>query len=252
MQGYGEGFAQIYNMRWTHFASTVAPRIRTFYEATALGRQCRKLLDLACGTGQLALYFLQEGYEVVGLDLSPSMLVHARENAAPYLQAGQVRFLEADAAEFSLDTHVGLVVSTFDALNHLPDMDALEGCFESTFEALLPEGWFIFDLNTPFGLQRWGGISVQEEEDLVLITRGVVVEEEDRAYTQISGFLRREDGLYTRFGEVAYNTIFELGEVATLLKDIGFRRVHFANAQSLETPLEAPETYGRVFVVVQR
>ncbi|MGC9521668.1 MAG: class I SAM-dependent methyltransferase [Anaerolineae bacterium] len=252
MQAYGEGFAYIYNMRWTHFASAVAPNIRTFYESTDIAQRSRKLLDLACGTGQLAVYFLEAGYDVVGLDLSPAMLKHARENAAAYVERGVARFVHGDAADFTLDEQFGLVVSTFDALNHLPDEDALAGCFTSTYEALLPDGWFIFDLNTRFGLRRWGGISVQDEEDLVLITRGVVAEEEGRAYTQISGFLRRDDGLYRRFSEVAYNTIFDLADVAAMLKKAGFRRAHFAGSQALDEPLDEPEARGRVFVVAQR
>ncbi|MGC9469103.1 MAG: class I SAM-dependent methyltransferase [Anaerolineae bacterium] len=252
MQGYGEGFAEIYNIRWTHFVSEAAPRIKAFYEETEIGLHNRKLLDLACGTGQLAIYFLDHGYEVVGLDLSPAMLVHARKNAEAYIQEGRARFIEADAADYNLKEQFGLVTSTFDALNHLPDMNALTGCFRSTHKAVAPGGWFIFDLNTRFGLRRWAGISIQEEEDLVLITRGVVVEEEDRAYTQISGFLKREDGLYKRFSEVAYNTIFDLDSVDATLRDTGFEHVHFARFHDLATPLEDPEAYGRVFIVAQK
>ncbi len=252
MQAYGEAFAYIYNMRWTHFASAMAPRIRAFYESTPIAQRSRKLLDLACGTGQLAVYFLEAGYEVIGMDLSPAMLEHARENAAAYVEQGKARFVYGDAADFTLEERFGLVVSTFDALNHLPDDETLAGCFESTYQALLPKGWFIFDLNTRFGLRRWGGINVQDEEDLVLITRGVVAEEEGRAYTQISGFLRQDDGLYKRFGEVAYNTIFDLADVAATLEESGFRSVHFAGPQALDTPLDEPEAHGRVFIIAQK
>jgi SAM-dependent methyltransferase len=252
MQGYSEGFAYIYNMRWTFFAANMAPRIQAFYEATSLGKTQKRLLDIACGTGQLAIHFLDRGYEVVGLDLSPAMLAHARANAAAYVDAGKARFVEGDAASFTFDEQFGLVVSTFDALNHLPDAAALAGCFVSTFDVLMPAGWFIFDLNTRFGLQRWAGINVQEEEDLVLITRGVFLDNEHRAYTQISGFLREEDGRYRRFNETAYNSIFVMDHVRTALAATGFRHVHFAEGRALDTPVEAPEDYGRIFVVAQK
>jgi SAM-dependent methyltransferase len=252
MQGYEEDFAQIYNMRWTHFANDVAPKIHAFFAARSGDLRSKRILDIACGTGQLAVYFLERGYEVVGLDLSGAMLAYARENARAYIERGQANFVEADAADFTMDDSFGLVVSTFDALNHLPDFDDLDGCFASTADVLEPGGWFIFDLNTLFGLRRWGGMSVQEEEDLVLITRGVVSEQEGRAYTQISGFLRRDDGLYERFNEVAYNTIFALEDVAEALEDAGFDEVHFAAANALDVPLNAPETYGRVFIVARK
>ena len=252
MQAYGDDFAAIYNMRWTHFARQVAPRILVFYEDALPAQAHHRVLDLACGTGQLAVYFLEHGYDVVGLDLSSAMLDHARAHAQAYIEAGRARFMEADAADFTLDGRFGLVISTFDALNHLPDFTALESCFRSVHAVLVPDGWFIFDLNTRLGLRRWAGITVQEEEDLVLITRGVVVEEEGRAFTQISGFLRQEDGRYKRFGQVAYNTIFDLADVADALREIGFRQVHFAVQNALGTPLEDPEAYGRVFVVARR
>jgi len=234
MQGYEKDFAQVYNMRWTHFAKDVAPKIHTFFEANSRDLTSKRILDIACGTGQLAVYFLERGYEVVGLDLSSAMLAHARENARAYIEQSKARFVEADAADFTMDERFGLAISTFDALNHLPDFDDLAGCFVSTAGVLEPGGWFIFDLNTRFGLQRWGGISVQEEEDLVLITRGVVSEQEGRAYTQISGFLRRLD------------------DVALSLQDAGFDKVYFAAARALDVPLDAPETYGRVFIVAQK
>jgi SAM-dependent methyltransferase len=258
MQAYGQGFAHIYNMRWTHFAQNVAPEIRRFYEGTATGKTNRHILDLACGTGQLAVYFLDHGYRVVGVDLSPAMLIHARENAGDYVAQGKARFVEADVADFNPedvradDRKFGLAVSTFDALNHLPDFIALEDCLQTTYDVLAEDGWFVFDLNTRFGLRRWAGINIQEDEDLVLITRGVVVEEENRAYTQISGFLQQENGLYKRFNEVAYNTIFDLSDVRDTLEDIGFSRVHFSRGDALEEPLSNPEDYGRVFVVARK
>jgi SAM-dependent methyltransferase len=252
MQGYSEGFAHIYAMRWTYFAREVAPKIRAFYELTHTGRHNKTALDLACGSGDLAAYLLEHGYSVIGLDLSPAMLMHAREKTAAYVKKGRARFIEGDAGNYVLDEQVGLVVSTFDALNHLPDLETLKGCFASTFDTLTNEGWFIFDLNTRLGLNRWGSINIQEDKDLVLITRGVVAHEEGRAYTQISGFLQQDDGLYKRFSEIVYNTIFDLGAVEAALREAGFRHVHFAQADALDEPVNDPELYGRIFVVAQK
>ncbi len=251
MQGYGDDFAQIYNMRWGGFADRVAPLIRAYYETTEVGKDNHTLLDLCCGTGQVALHFLEHGYRILGLDLSPAMLIHARENAAPYVADGRARFLEGDAADFEVPGRYGLAVATFDALNHLPDMISLQGCFDATHKALIEGGVFIFDLNTRAGLQSWSGINVQDSEDLVLIIRGVVSNWEGRAYTQISGFLRQESGLYKRFNEVVYNTIFNLDEVGAALEDAGFSDVTLARSDALDTPLEAPERSARVFFIAR-
>ena len=39
------------------------------------------LLDLACGTGSLSVEFSKMGFEVIGTDASPDMLMEAREKA---------------------------------------------------------------------------------------------------------------------------------------------------------------------------
>lgn len=251
MQAYNEGFARIYNMRWRDFAQRIAPYIRAFYEEKA-GADDRSLLDICCGTGQLALHFLENGHTVTGLDLSPAMLQYARENAREYIEAGRARFVEGDAADFSLEDRFGLAVSTYDALNHLPDMDALRGCFRSVFAALIDGGWFIFDLNTRRGLRRWSGVSVQESEDLTLITRGLVLDDKNRAYTQISGFVKLDNGLYERFEQMAFNTMFDLNAVRAALLATGFRSAYFARGRDLAMPVDLPEEEPRVYVVAQK
>lgn len=249
---YNPGFAHIYNLRWGGFANRVAPRIREFYERTPLGQANKSMLDLCCGTGQLAVHFLENGYDVTGLDLSPAMLRYAVENTQVYVDQGRARFVEGDAADFTLDRQFGLVISTFDALNHLPDLDALQGCFRSVFAVLEQEGCFIFDLNTHHGLQRWSDTSVQMTDDVAIFTRGVFVEEQRRFYTQISGFLRTEGGLYERFDQTAFNTIFEIDAVHAALLEAGYRSAYCARFDDLATPLDDPETEPRVFFVVEK
>lgn len=41
----------------------------------------KKLLDLACGAGQLAVMLAKDGYQVTGVDLSSEMLALADERA---------------------------------------------------------------------------------------------------------------------------------------------------------------------------
>jgi SAM-dependent methyltransferase len=113
MQAYSSSFAQVYNQRWASFARRIAPMIQAFYEGTPLGQEHRTLLDLCCGTGQLAAYFVEQDYRVVGIDLSEPMLGYARDNAASHVQSGAARFVQADASRFSLDDRFGLVVSTY-------------------------------------------------------------------------------------------------------------------------------------------
>lgn len=252
MQAYNASFARIYNLRWNSFALNAAPRLRAFYETTLTGQQNHRLLDLCCGTGQLALHFLDAGYHVTGLDLSEAMLDYARSSAAAYIMTGQARFVQGDAAKFELDEQVGLVVSTFDALNHLPDFPALKGCFQSVYPLLVEGGLFIFDLNTPLGLRRWTNISIEDSPELMLVTRAFYDEINRRAHMHISGFAAIGDGLYERFEETAYETAFELTAVSEALRETGFRNVRCARLQDLNAPVTEPEQESRIFFIAEK
>jgi predicted TPR repeat methyltransferase len=102
----------------------------------------------------LRCIILERGYRVSGLDLSEAMLDHARTNASMFVQAGQAHFVQADASAFTLDERFGLVVSTYDALNHLASLEALQRCFASVYAVTQDGGTFVFDLNTRVGLKR--------------------------------------------------------------------------------------------------
>lgn len=249
MQAYGAAFARVYNARWSGFARRIAPQLEAFYAASSVGHENKDVLDLCCGTGQLALHFLERGYSVTGIDLSEPMLHYARQNAAAYVVSGQATFIQADAASFHLDRRFGLVLSTFDALNHLDGIEALGRCFPCVRDVLVEGGLFMFDLNTRRGLDRWNGIAIEDSADLMLITRGLLDAAGGRAYCRISGFVRLEDGFYERFEGTAYNTVFDMEAVRQMLLDTGFPRANCARLEDLATPLDQPEQEQRIFFV---
>jgi SAM-dependent methyltransferase len=252
MQAYSPAFARVYNSFWTGFAAQVGPAIREFYERQRGLDGDRSLLDIGCGTGQLALYFLEHAYDVTGIDLSEPMLVHARENAAEYVESGQATFTQGDASDFSLADSFGLVVSTYDALNHLENLAALERCFKCVYPVLEDGGYFVFDLNTRHGLRRWNTTRLQETDDALILTSGLYDEQGGRAWTRISGFMRTEGGLYERFEQTAFNTAFDLPEVREALLTCGWSTVHFAALHDLSQPLAEPENEERVFIVAHK
>ncbi|MBE2266717.1 MAG: class I SAM-dependent methyltransferase [Anaerolinea sp.] len=246
-QAYDTDFARAYNLLWGDFAQNVAPRIYDFY--TRQPDAERTLLDVCCGTGQLARYFLERDFTVTGVDLSEPMILHARQNTAAYRE--RAAFIVADAADFRIDGQVGLAVSTFDALNHLPDAAALRSCFACVHAAVKPGGMFIFDLNTRAGLWRWNSINVNDTAETTLIFRGIY-DGGDRGYTRITGYIRDDDGRYSRFEETAYNVVYDLADVHALLAETGWHSSYCARAADLGAPLDDPEKEGRAFFVATR
>src|SRR5262250_3574851 len=58
------------------------------------------LLDLACGTGTMALRLAAQGYQVTGVDIIPEMIAWASKKAA--VQEVSITWVVADARAFQL------------------------------------------------------------------------------------------------------------------------------------------------------
>jgi len=128
------GFAQ------SHFARPAVRALRAhmvehILRLTGLGREAR-VLSLGCGIGDTELVMAPQVCEVVGVDLSPSAIRQAREDAA---RAGipNVRFLEgADPPAETFDLVIGIFF-----LHHLPDT-LLQAMPRRIHDLLVPGGQF--------------------------------------------------------------------------------------------------------------
>ena len=74
------------------------------------------VLDLACGTGRHSISLSQQGYFIVGLDVSPNLLKIAKQRWREVrLVRGDMRFLpfkvEAFSVAISMDTSFGYLTS---------------------------------------------------------------------------------------------------------------------------------------------
>ena len=125
-----------------------------------------RILDLCCGTGQMAHWLTGCGFRVTGLDGSGEMIRHARRNAP------QAEFVVEDARTFDLPGQFDAVVSLFDSLNHVPDRNGLFQVFSNVHKALNTDGLFFFDMNMDEGFRcSWNEMYSNVETDQVFVTR---------------------------------------------------------------------------------
>ncbi len=68
----------------------------------------QKILDVGCGTGRHSIELTKRGYNVTGIDLSPSMLRRAREKAES--EGLSIDFREHDARELPFSAEFDLVI----------------------------------------------------------------------------------------------------------------------------------------------
>src|SRR5579871_6782351 len=79
MAGYSEDLAYIHDAGYGDFARGAAPALLEALRAR--GIQAGLVLDLGCGSGIWAARLLEAGYDVVGIDLSESMIRLAKKKA---------------------------------------------------------------------------------------------------------------------------------------------------------------------------
>ena len=98
-------------------------------------RRDATVLDLACGTGDLAIAAAEGGADVIGLDITPGMLTLARGRG---VEAGRgIRYAAADMSALPLPPAIVDVITTGYGLRNVPD---LPRALAEAFRVLRPGG----------------------------------------------------------------------------------------------------------------
>jgi SAM-dependent methyltransferase len=121
-----------------------------FYER--LARQAGgPVLEVACGTGRIALALAKAGLEVTGVDRSEGMLTIARRKRAGLPTATQERLtlVNQDMTALDLGRRFGLVFVPFRSFQHLLTIDLQRKCLTGILGHLRPEGRLALHLFDP-------------------------------------------------------------------------------------------------------
>lgn len=114
--------------------------IRNLFQFLQVEKQHTKVLDLACGKGRHALQVHQLGFNVIGLDLSPESIAHAKqyENDKLHFQTGDMRAIPFQA-EFDL------VLNLFTSFGYFQEEGENQQVIHSVAKALKPNGILVLD-----------------------------------------------------------------------------------------------------------
>ena len=113
-----------------------------------LPTETKRILELACGTGALACEFAREGYDVTALDLSEEMLMMASERAEE--EDVHIQLVKGDMRDLSEVGTYEAITCFSDSLCYMPDRQAVQQVFDTVYNALEPNGCFIFDVHSTF------------------------------------------------------------------------------------------------------
>ncbi|MFI6936544.1 class I SAM-dependent methyltransferase [Streptomyces sp. NPDC050287] len=104
----------------------------------------RRVLDIGCGTGVLALLLAGRGLDVVGVDPAAASLDVARAKPG----ADRVRWIHGDATALP-PLRVDLATMTANAAQQIVEPEAWRGTLRGAYEALRPGGRLVFETRVP-------------------------------------------------------------------------------------------------------
>jgi SAM-dependent methyltransferase len=136
----GDGLAAVcsYGMPefYNRYTQTLQERALAPWLAIAAGTS---VLELGCGIGRWTGRLASAGSQVVGLDLSPTMIAEARRRAIADGTASRCRFVVSDVTAFSLRRRFDFIVGVT-VLQHLLRTTDLDAALQQIVAHLAPGG----------------------------------------------------------------------------------------------------------------
>lgn len=210
------------------------------------GVQPRLILDLACGTGSLTRLLADRGYEMIGADASPDMLMQAMQNTMDC--DPRPLFLNQRMEDLDLYGTVDVCLCCLDSINYVTDPDTLQKAFERVHLFLEPKtGLFVFDVNTPEKFARIDGNAyVREDEDVFCVWQAAV---EDGLCAYQFDIFEHDGEAWTRAQETHEERVYPLEQLAAMLARAGFSEIKTYGDQSF-SPVRGGE--DRVYFTARK
>lgn len=182
-----------------------------------------RVLDIGCGTGEIAIQLAVEGFEVVGVDLSEDMLAVANNKA---MEAGvKVEFYKQNMVDISGFDPFDIVVIFCDSLNYLHTEEEVQKTFQNVFQLLKQDGMFLFDVHSVYKMDRvfMDGPFVSSKEEVSFIWNCFHGQHPHSVEHELSFFVKNEhNDDYARFDEFHEQRTFPIETYQNWLEKTGF------------------------------
>lgn len=182
----------------------------------------KRLLNIACGTGSVDTLLARKGYEMSGIDLAREMLLWAKEKA----EASNVhlRLWQQDMRYLTVAKPYDAALCLYDSINYIVTEDELKLVFYKVFDALVPQGMFIFDVTTEHNIVKHFHRQTFAEnfDNFSYIWKNLYLHKDKLCKTILTFFLKEGDH-YQKYDELHVQKIFSIDQVKKLLDEAGFK-----------------------------
>ena len=199
--------------------------------------QPKTAVDLACGTGSVALLLAKKGLQVTGVDMAEEMLTVASHKAQRL--ENPPLFVCQKLQELKLPRGVDLAVCALDSLDYILDPDDCKEAIRRVFKALNLGGTFIFDVNTPEKLRAMDGqVFLDEDDDVYCVWRGDFDEKTNICSYGMDLFQRSGNAWHRSFEEHK-EYAYSIEMLKGFLKAAGFTGIRVYGDRRMESPNES-------------
>lgn len=221
---------------------------RNITEEELLESERNLVVDLGCGTGTLTEMLYAEGYDMIGIDMSESMLEKAMDKKAE--SGSEILYLNQDMRELELYSTVGTVISVCDSINYLTDEEDVRLTLGLIHNYLYPNGLFIFDFNTDYKYREVIGDTTiaENRDDCSFIWENFYDPEEKINEYDLTIFVEEEEGLFRKFSETHFQKGYDKKQMEEMLVSAGFDIVKMIDS---DTENEADDESERIFVIAR-
>ncbi|HDX9577946.1 TPA: methyltransferase domain-containing protein [Bacillus pseudomycoides] len=188
-----------------------------------IGKTDAKILDVACGTGNVTLPLVQKGYDVTGVDLSEEMLTIAQQKLG---EEGQfIPFYQQDMRQLDVPGEFDCVTIFCDSLNYVLEEEGVQETFRRVYQHLRPDGLFLFDVHSLYKIHHvfQNETYTMNEDEISLIWNCFPGEEPNSVEHDLTFFVRdEEEDVYHRFDELHMQRTYPVEELMKWLEKAGF------------------------------
>ena len=217
-----ESFAQVYDRfmedtpydSWTEYLKEIFKKHNLIHSTNIIA-------DLGCGTGNMTERLAENGFDMIGVDLSEEMLAIASEKAVE--KNLDILYLNQDMREFELYGTVDAIVSICDSINYITEPDDLLEVFKLVNNYLDPKGLFVFDIDTMYKFEKVLGCNsfCETTENSAYTWENYYDNDEQINEFYTNFFIETDNGLYERHEEYHYERGYSIEDIKELLEEAG-------------------------------
>ncbi|MBZ5749317.1 class I SAM-dependent DNA methyltransferase [Metabacillus rhizolycopersici] len=244
-----QGFAYIYDQLmkdapYDQWVSFIQQAIATYSPGA------KNILDVGCGTGEIAIRLANQQFHVTGVDLSEDMLAVAESKLEE--NKVQVLFLKQDMRDLTgFSEPFDVITICCDSLNYLESKEDILTTFRAAYHQLKNQGLLIFDVHSLYKIHHIfaGATFADQDEDVSFIWNSYLADEPNSVEHDMSFFVKQNE-LYKRYDELHYQRTFAIDEYKIWLEEASFEVVNICSDFDFdENPTSTSE---RLFFIARK